>query len=148
MTWVLDENILEALSQSEVRKEWAENRAFDVFHDIQEKLKEEHRERSRIGALGFKPISGTEGLQAWMVPIEGHPKILGFKNPVQILSVHGETLYEGVWGETPLTLVQNTEEFFVWLPYRHGGAQPEHSWATQIKGFFRFLKNRHRKRRA
>lgn len=146
MTWVLDESILEELARSEARKEWAESKAFDIFHEIQQLLKAEHQEKSRIGALGFQPISGTEGLHPWMFPIEGHPKILGFKNPVQIVSLKGEVLYDGTWGETPLSLVMEQEEFFIWLPYRHGGKPPQLSWKTRLMGLFRFLKNRHRKK--
>jgi len=148
MTWVLDEKILEELSLSAQRKEWAESKAFDVFHEIQEFLKAEHQEKSRIGALGFQPISGTEGIHAWMFPIEGHPKILGFKNPVQILNLKGQILFEGTWGETPLSLVREQEEFFIWLPYRHGGALPEHTFKTRLKGLFRYFKNRHRKKKS
>lgn len=147
MTWVLDEKILERLSQSPARRIWAEERAFEVFHEIQENLKKEHREKSRIGALGFQSISGTQGLHTWMIPIEGSPKIVGFKNPVQILSTEGKLLYEGVWGEAPLALVEEKNEFFIWLPYRHGGAPLQLNWKTRLLGIFRFLKYRHRKKK-
>lgn len=147
MIWVLDEKILSGLSASEARRKWSEEKAYEVFHEIQEKLKPEHREKTRIGALGFQAISGTEGLHTWMIPIEGHPKILGIKNRVHILSFQGETLYEGIWGETPLELVEKHNEFFIWLPYRHGGAPEKPDWKTRLRGVVRFLKNRHRKKK-
>ncbi len=147
MTWVLDEKILIKLSESSARKTWAEERAFEVFHEIQDQLKKEHQEKARLGALGFQAISGTEGLHTWMFPVEGHPKILGFKNPIQILSVQGETLFEGAWGETPLELIEKHTEFFIWLPYRHGGTPERPDWKTRLLGVFRFLKYRHRKKK-
>jgi len=147
MTWVIDEKVLLKLSASEVRKTWVEEKAYEVFHEIQSLLKPEHQEKSRIGALGFQEIRGTEGLHTWMFPIEGHPKILGFKNPVQILSFSGEILFEGLWGETPLALVEKHEEFFIWLPYRHGGTPVKPDWKTRLLGMFRFLKYRSRKKK-
>lgn len=146
MTWVLDEKILLRLADSEQRMTWAEEKAFEVFHEIQSSLPLQHQDKSRIGALGFQAISGTEGLHTWMFPIEGHPKILGYKNPVQILSVEGKMLFEGTWGDTPLELVEKHEEFFIWLPYRYGGKPSKPDWKTRLVGAFRFLKNRHRKK--
>ncbi|NBX76625.1 MAG: hypothetical protein EBQ92_08725 [Proteobacteria bacterium] len=145
MTWVIDEKILVKLSASEARKIWAEEKAFDVFHELQSRLKPEHQEKSRIGALGFQAIQGTEGLHTWLFPIEGHPKILGFKNPVQILSFHGEVLFEGLWGDTPLALIEKTEEFFIWLPYRHGSKPEKLGLKTRLLGVFRYFKNRKKK---
>jgi len=147
MTWVLDENILIKLSDSEARRVWAQEKAFELFHEIQEQLKPEHREKSRIGALGFQSIPGTEALHTWMFPIEGHPKILGTKNRVQILSCQGVVLFEGNWGETPLELIEKNEEFLIWLPYRHGGTPERADWKTKLLGLFRFLKYRHRKKK-
>lgn len=145
MTWSVNEAILVELSTSETRKLWAEEKAYEIFHEIEAQLKQEHREKTRIGALGFQNITGTEGLHAWMFPIEGHPKILGLKNTVELLSVRGEVLYQGAWGEVPLSLVETHQEFFIWLPYRHGGAPQKLDWKTRVLGAFRFLKNRHRK---
>jgi len=125
---------------------WAEDKAFEVFHEIQSTLHPQYHEKSRIGALGFQAISGTEGFHTWMFPIEGHPKILGFKNRVHILSVEGKMLFDGTWGETPLELIEKHEEFFIWLPYRHGGTPSKLDWKTRLVGAFRFLKNRHRKK--
>lgn len=147
MTWSVNEAILVELSTSETRKLWAEEKAYEVFHEIEAQLKKEHREKTRIGALGFQNITGTEGLHAWMFPIEGHPKILGLKNTVEILSVRGEVLYQGMWGEVPLSLVETHQEFFIWLPYRHGGTPQKLDWKTRVLGAFRFLKNRHRKKK-
>jgi len=145
MSWVLKEEILLELSTQPERKAWEEEGAFEVFHEVWEKLRPEHREKTRIGALGFKPIQGSELLQAWMVPIEGHPKILGFKNSLQILSREGSVLFEGTWGDVPLEMVKQQTEFFIWLPYRHGSKPEKLDWKTKLLGAFRYVKNRKKK---
>lgn len=146
MSWVLDEKKLLELSLSPERVDWAESGAFDRFYEIREKLSPHHQDLSRVGALGFKAITGSEGIQAWLFPIEGHPKILGTKNPIEILEREGKTLYQGTWGEVPFELIKAEVELFLWLPYRHGGKPPTKSFSTRIIGIFRFLKNRHRKK--
>lgn len=146
MSWVLDEKKLEELSLSPERSEWAESGAFEGFYEVREKLSPHHQDLSRLGALGFKPITGSEGLQAWLFPIEGHPKILGTQNTIEILGRTGELLYQGIWGEVPFELVKAHVEFFLWLPYRHGGTPPRKSFTLRVLGLFRFLKNRHRKK--
>jgi len=146
MSWVLEEQKIVELSLQQERIDWAENGAFDGFYEIQEKLLPRYQDRTRIGALGFKPIPGSEGLQAWLFPVEGHPKILGTRNPIEILGKDGAVIYQGSWGEVPFELIKNQVELFLWLPYRHGGVPPKKSLVTRIVGLFRFLKNRHRKK--
>jgi hypothetical protein len=144
MTWVLKEEILVELSANPERKAWTEEKAYDAFHEIWEKLKPEHREKTRIGTLGFQPMVGSESLEAWMFPIEGHPKILGYKNTVQLIDREGMILFEGTWGETPLDLIKEQVDIFIWLPYRHGSTPEKLDWKTRLLGVFRYFKNRHR----
>jgi len=146
MTWVLKEEVLIELSSHPERKAWLEEKAYDVFHDLWEKLSPEHREKTRIGALGFQPMVGTDSIQAWMFPIEGHPKILGFKNRIQLLDKNGKVFFDGPWGEAPLEMIKEQVEFFIWLPYRHGSAPEKLDWKTRLLGMFRYFKNRNRKK--
>lgn len=146
MTWVLKEEVLLELSSNPERKVWAEEKAYDAFHEIWEKLKPEHREKTRIGALGFQTRPGSESVEAWMFPIEGHPKILGFKNKIQLIDKSGNLMFEGPWGEAPLEAIKERIEFFIWLPYRHGATPEKLDWKTRLLGLFRYFKNRHRKR--
>ena len=146
MTWVLKEEILIELSAHPEREAWMEEKAYDVFHDLWEKLRPEHREKTRIGALGFQPMVGSESLQAWMFPIEGHPKILGFKNRIQIIDKEANILFDGLWGDAPLKIIKEKVELFIWLPYRHGGKPEGLDWKTRLLGIFRYFKNRKRKK--
>lgn len=148
MTWVLKEEVLVELSSHPERKTWTEEKAYDAFHEIWEKLRPEHQEKTRIGTLGFQPMVGSEVLEAWMFPIEGHPKILGFKNRIQLIDKDGKVLFDGLWGESPLELIKERVEFFIWLPYRHGNTPQKLDWKTKLLGAFRFLKNRHRKKKS
>lgn len=120
--WFEEPGFLTELKDSEIRQRWAEEEAEAQLTRVWKTLPEAIRSKDRLGPLVIQPIPGVEGLQCWMLPLDGSQvrgKILGAKHHVKLVSPTGEILYDGAWGDTSRELITKHEKFFIWLPPPH-----------------------------
>ena len=115
------------------------------YFRIEDALPKGFQDRARTGALAFRTAPGIEGVYPWLSPIDGHPKLIAPKNPVVILSLKGEVLYQGVWSEIPDELVEQNEKLFVHLPYPQGRTVERPGLLMRLQGAWRWLKHRKKK---
>lgn len=140
--WFFDEEILEALSTSSTRTAWAETGAYEQFYEIERKLPKDLRDRSRIGALLIAEMHGTDGKNCWMIPVEGHKKILGPQNHVKLLEKSGEVFFEGQWGHIDFKQIETREEFYIWLAPREQATKAPIGFMMRVKGAFRLARHK------
>lgn len=141
MKWQTDQTELLKLETDSLRKDWMESKAYDAYFDMEWKMPKAMRNPSRMGALGIFEMTGTEGKNCWMVPIEGHKKLLSPQAAVQLLEKDGTVFFDGKWSEVDNTAIQSRTEFFIWLKPKDR-EEAELSFTTRLKGLYRLTKHK------
>lgn len=143
MSWYLEATLIELFSKPE-RTLWAEEGAYDQYYQIQHTLPKELKNPQRLGALVVAEVRGIEGKHFWMLPIEGHKKLLGPKNEVKLIEGTGVVFFEGIWNDVNPEWISTRAEFFVWVKPREEASKDSLPLHLKIKGFIRYLLHKKR----
>lgn len=146
MSWHFDQNTLnEFLSNSE-HTDWIEWKALSHYSKIKKQFSSEHHDLSRLGSFNVMEFTGTEGLQCCMLPLEGHPKILGSLSRIKLFDRNAKLYFEGIWSEVSLPVIQTHSEFYVWLEHKSDRlTRSKPKLSQRLMGMWRYFRHRSKK---
>lgn len=69
--------------------------------------------------MSIEPMDGVGGdPMVWVSPLDGSKLqgiLLGPRNHVTLFDEEGEVFFDGAWGETELSMIEQHEKFYIWL---------------------------------